>query len=92
MSDEKCKHERYTPTTKVDVVKMSGIEAWQMVLKVSLKCTSCGGYYTFHAKHGFSTVEPTINNDCSELRVPIDYPSKEDEEQVVVVDKPKLLH
>jgi len=73
----KCKHNRYTSVSKMNVVKMSELDSWQLIMKVTVFCANCHKPFTFRAHHGFSTMEPTISNDSNELRIPIDYPGEE---------------
>ncbi len=81
-----CKHTRYLITTKVVNVKLQEIESWQMVLKINAVCKDCRKPFTFRAKHGFSTTEPTLSNDSRELRIPLDYPMDDDEEIAIGTD------
>jgi len=83
MDEEKCKHEKYTTTHKMVVVKLPELESWQMILKVKITCAICKKPFTFRARHGFSTREPVISNDEAELRVPIDYPKEEGEDDYI---------
>lgn len=78
MQDERCRHDRYTATSKMVIVKMPELSTWQLIMKVSVFCARCHKQFMFRAHHGFSTREPTISNDSFELRVPVDYPSEED--------------
>lgn len=78
MADQPCKHDRYTATSKMTVVKMPELETWQLIMKVSCFCALCHKPFLFRAHHGFSTREPTVSNDSQELRVPIDYPGEDD--------------
>lgn len=82
-----CKHESYATKTKVEVVKLKELGTYQMVAKVSVWCSKCGRPFTFHAKHGFSTYEPSVSNDEAELRIPIDYP-----EDAPVPPVPSVMH
>ena len=75
---EDCKHDRYTATSKMEVVKMNELQTWQLIMRVKIFCHKCQKPFTFRAHHGFSTREPTISNDSIELRVPIDYPGEEE--------------
>lgn len=77
MSDN-CKHEKYTATTNMVVVKLEEIKSYQMVIKFKAYCTLCRRPFTFQAQHGFSTREPTISNDSTELRVPVNFPDDGD--------------
>lgn len=77
---ENCKHEKYTGTSKMVIVKMPELKTWQLIMKMTAYCTQCQKPFTFRARHGFSTIEPTVSNDGLELRVPVDYPEKEEVE------------
>jgi len=78
MPNEKCKHDRYTATSKMVIVKMPELETWQLIMKVSAFCALCHKPFLFRAHHGFSTREPTISNDSQELRVAVDFPGEDD--------------
>lgn len=65
----------------MDVVKMPELRAHQLVARLVVVCADCKRKYTMRAHNGFSTREPTINNAGDEIRIPIDYPLDEEEEQ-----------
>ena len=71
----------------MDVVDMKEIGAKQLIMKVQVWCAACGRPFVLHAKHGYSTYEPSQNNDGTELRVPIEYP-----EDLVVAPVPTVVH
>ena len=62
----------------MSVVKLPELDSWQLIMKVTIFCAHCHKPFTFRAHNGFSTREPTINNDSTELRIPIDYPNNEE--------------
>jgi hypothetical protein len=78
VAEEPCKHDRYTATSKMVNVKMPELDTWQLILKITVFCARCQKQFTFRAHHGFSTREPTVSSDSFELRVPIDFPGKEE--------------
>lgn len=81
-----CRHTKYQVATKVVTVKLQELESWQMVMKITAICKDCRKPFTFRAKHGFSTSEPTLSNDSRELRIPMDYPIDDDPEIVPLTD------
>jgi len=85
---DKCKHDKYVFTSKMQLVKLSTLQATQLVLKISVACNNCKQDFMFRAPLGFSTFEPTMNNEGIELRIPVDYPleDEEDEEQLTSED------
>lgn len=72
----KCKHAKYVTETKMSHVNMPELNSTQMVVKLVVKCQECGMPFTFQARQGFSTNEPTTNADETELLIPIEWPEK----------------
>ena len=88
---KKCKHSKYTCTSKMSFVKeFDKPGADVMVLKVYLTCADCKLPFVISAPHGFSTYEPSLSFDGTELRVPISFPI--DEEKTIEVTPEDVVH
>lgn len=76
-----CKHPKYSHKLKFVNVKMPDLKVFQPTLLLTVTCQECGDPYTFRAPHGFSTICPTSNKDSTEIRIPVDFPLGEEEEE-----------
>lgn len=70
-----CRHKTYVATHSTAIVNMHELGSTQLIMKLGMKCRDCGAHFTFKAPTGFSTNEPMANEMCTELIVPVEWPS-----------------
>ena len=62
-------------------VELKALKSHQMIVRVEVYCANCKKKFTFHARNGFSTYEPSIDFDGDEIRIPVDWPQNDDDEE-----------
>jgi hypothetical protein len=73
-----CEHAEFktTHTTEYVHMQVGGNDRWQLVLKVSMHCASCGEPFKFKAHAGLSPTEASTEGDRSVLTIPIERPNE----------------
>jgi hypothetical protein len=69
-----CKHERFLTSSKVFRLKESdeSEEITGYSADIKIHCTECGQAFEFiGVPMGHSPIQPMVNADCTELRIPI---------------------
>lgn len=84
-----CNHEKYKHDIKLSWVNVTGFGGGgknirQLFAVLHITCSACGDNFVFRGQHGVSTFEPTISPDGKELRVPIEWPDNEDDDEVCI--------
>ncbi len=81
MSEPKkpCDHPKYEKDVKVTILDLKDYGVKQLVVKLRLKCTSCGRPFLFEGPNGFSTNNPTVSPDMTELVAPVHWPLRDEE-------------
>lgn len=88
-----CRHKTYVATHSTAIVNMHELSSTQLIMKLDMKCRDCGAQFTFKAKNGFSTNEPTTNEMCTELVIPVEWPAADIEDQDdAFVTPPTVFH
>lgn len=84
MSDKKktdCEHPKYVHDIKIHEVDLKQVGGRRLVLKLKLTCNTCGRPFIFEGDAGFSTTGPTVSPDMTELRAPIYWPLRDEDEK-----------
>jgi len=86
MSDPKkpCDHPKFKQDVKVSHVEIASVAIKQLVVKLKLACAVCDRPFLFEGPVGFSTLSPSVSPDMIELRAPIHWPLRDEDEEKII--------
>ena len=80
-SDAPCEHKTYNQDVKVSIIDLKVVAIRQLTVRIKLTCSQCNQPFLFEGQPGFSTERPMTSPDMTELRAPIQWPLRVEDEK-----------